>query len=591
MAHFTLIRPPHVSSYRSYAVVREPPLGLAYVAGAIESAGHRVTMIDALGEALDTREPAAYPGLVAYGLPIPEIVRRIPATTDAIGISVMFSQQWPHVEAIVRAIAERFPNVPLILGGEHATATWQYLLERCPGVTVCVLGEGELTAIAIADAIDAKSPFDTIPGIALRIDGRPQKTEPRPRLRAPESLPWPAWHLIPLDAYFSRRLYGMGIDRGRSLPIMATRGCPYQCTFCSSPSMWTTRYVARPVTDVVDEIETYVKRYGISNVDFEDLTAFIKRNWILDLCRELERRNLRITYQLPVGTRSEALDREVLEALYRTGCRNIAYAPESGSPRTLERIKKKVRLDRMVESIRAAADVGMVVKVNMMIGFPFEERRDMWETLAFCSTLAENGVDDLQLYPFCPYPGTELYDELRREGVLPEMSNDYFASLTFTEFGQTTSVCRHVPQKEIKAYQVFGMLLTQAVGYASHPSRILRTFANVARGRHDSIAERTLARVIRRGLAGLHRSSDVTPTSPTATSPEVPAPVHTKSPDVVTPLPTKSPDVLVPLRTKSSDVVAPLHPKSPEVTAPLHTKSPDAAALIHAVAAETANGA
>ncbi len=509
MAHITLIRPPHVSSHRSYAVVREPPLGLAYVAAAVESAGHRVTVIDALGEALDARTPAAHPGLMAYGLSIEEILNRIPDRTQVIGISVMFSQQWPHVEAIVRAIGARFPGVPLVIGGEHATATWEYLLDRCPEVTICVLGEGELTAIEICDAIDVKRPFEGVTGIAMRIDGRPQRTETRPRNKKPEQLPWPAWHLFPLDAYFARGLYGMSIDRGRSLPIMATRGCPYQCTFCSSPSMWTTRYVVRPVKDVIDEVESLVRRYGISNFDFEDLTAFIKRDWILDLCAEIERRGLKITYQLPVGTRSEVLDREVLAAIYRTGCRNIAYAPESGSRRTLERIKKKVKLERLIESIRAATDLGMVVKVNMMIGFPFEERKDMWETLRFCAELAENGVDDLQIYPFCPYPGTELYEELKREGVLPEMSNEYFASLTFTEFGQSKPVCRNVPQREINAYQLIGMLLTQVVGYASHPSRVLRTFSNVARGRYDSITERTLARVVKRGLRGIPRSSDV----------------------------------------------------------------------------------
>ncbi len=123
-----------------------------------------------------------------------------------------------------------------------------------------------------------------------------------------------------------------GVNRGRSMPILATRGCPFRCTFCSSPEMWTTRYTVRPVEELVDEIESYVKTHEISNVDFEDLTAFIKRDWILALCAEIERRQLRITYQLPGGTRSEALDREVLEALYRTGCRNITYRRSPARP-------------------------------------------------------------------------------------------------------------------------------------------------------------------------------------------------------------------------------------------------------------------
>src|SRR5262249_38566659 len=139
-----------------------------------------------------------------------------------------------------------------------------------------------------------------------------QRTAPRQRIRDVDAIPRPAWHLFPVSNYLDGG-FTYGVNLGRSMPILATRGCPYQCTFCSSPAMWTTRYYA--------------------------LTAIIKRDWILAFCRELERRGLDITYQLPTGTRSEVLDEEVLAALYRTGCRNICYAPESGSPETLARIK------------------------------------------------------------------------------------------------------------------------------------------------------------------------------------------------------------------------------------------------------------
>src|SRR5262249_42887233 len=159
------------------------------------------------------------------------------------------------------------------------------------------------------------------------------------------------------------------------------------------PEMWTTRYYVRPVAAVVDEIADYVERYRISNIDFEDLTAFIKRDWILAFCAELERRNLRITYQLPSGTRSEALDAEVLSALWHSGCRNLTYAPESGSPRTLKDIKKKVRPERVLESMRLAKELGINVKANLMIGLPDERRRDLLHTLRFGLRAAWIGVD------------------------------------------------------------------------------------------------------------------------------------------------------------------------------------------------------
>ena len=509
MAHITLIRPPQVDSATVYGENREPPLGLAYVVAALEAAGTDLTVIDALGEAPDNRHPAAYPGLVAWGLTIPEIVDRIPPATDAIGLSVMFSVLWPHVEALVHAIAARFPGKPIILGGEHATAVWEYLLATYPEVTVCVLGEGEFAAVELAEWLDGKRTLDSIAGIAIRTADGPQRTAVRPRMRQIEELPLPAWHRFPLEAYFSRGLCGQGDQYvGRSLPIVATRGCPFQCTFCSSPNMWTTRYVLRPVNDVVDEIETWVKRYGVSNVDFEDLTVFIKREWIFDFCRELTRRNLGVTFDLPVGSRSETLDYEVLRTIYDAGCKSIRYAPESGSPETIARIKKKVRLDRMLASIRAAAATGMAVKASLMIGFPFETRRDMWRTILFGMTLARNGVRDVYAYPFCPYPGSELTEELRQQGALPPLGNEYFAAIAVQNRGQSIRVNTNVFGWEIVAYQVIAMLLGQAVVYAREPGRILRTLRRAVSGNYgerDSLVDRVLAAFLPAGLVGLPR--------------------------------------------------------------------------------------
>jgi hypothetical protein len=500
MSLLAIIRIPYVSSTSTFVSVIDPPLGPAYVAAALEAAGHRVELIDALGEAPDQRTPAAYPGLSALGLTIPEIVERIPAHAAGVGLSVMFSQSWPHAEALVRAIHGRYPEKPIFIGGEHATACWQYLLEHCPEITACVLGEGELTAVDLAAWLDGKRSLDSIPGIAIRREGQPVQTSPRPRVRELETLPWPAWHLVPLEAYFARR-WGQGVDRGRSLPMLATRGCPFQCTFCSSPNMWTTRYVVRPVQDIVDEIETYVARYQVENIDFVDLTAFIKRDWILDLCQEMERRNVRVTFQLPVGTRSEVLDREVLQALYRSGCRNITYAPESGSQRTLDRIKKRVHLDRLLESIRAAHEIGMIVKVNIVIGFPFEERQDILETLLFNLELAKAGAEDILWFRFCPYPGTDLYRELLEEGVVPAMSNSYFASLGTTDLDGTLRPCRGIAPSELAAYATGGMLLSLMAGYAAHPHRVVRVMRNLARGVHESHVERRIARALRLPIA------------------------------------------------------------------------------------------
>src|SRR5262245_15024160 len=293
--------------------------------------------------------------------------------------------------------------------------------------------------VELAEYVAGKRQLADVAGIACRIDGRAQRTAARARIRKIDDIARPAWHLFPVEKYMEGG-FAFGVNLGRSMPILATRGCPYQCTFCSSPAMWTTRYYVRDVHSVVDEIESYVERYPATNVDFYDLTAIIKRDWILAFCAELERRGLAITYQLPTGTRSEALDAEVLAALYRTGCRNICYAPESGSTETLARIKKKIKLERMVGSIRGATRTGIVVKANLMIGFPDETRRELWQTVRFGMKLAWLGVEDIPLFPFIPYPGTALYDSLRAKGTVPEMSNEYFAQLGYGDLDSAQSL-------------------------------------------------------------------------------------------------------------------------------------------------------
>ncbi len=156
------------------------------------------------------------------------------------------------------------------------------------------------------------------------------------------------------------------------MPMLATRGCPYECTFCSNPEMWTTRWIARNPTKVLDEMQLYQERYGATNFDFYDLTAIVKRSWIIEFTQMILDRKMQFTWQLPSGTRSEAIDGEVSRLLYESGCRNMSYAPESGSPEVLKRIKKVVKLDRLEKSVRGAVNSKLNVKLNIIMGFPNE---------------------------------------------------------------------------------------------------------------------------------------------------------------------------------------------------------------------------
>ncbi len=498
MSRVTVIRTPTVFSRDSYSVPIVPPLGPAYLAASLRQAGHDVRVIDGVGEGISRVGVTSRPKLWYQGLSITEIIGRVDPQTQLLAVSSMFSQEWPHVEELLAGLAAAHPRIPIVVGGEHATAAWDYILETSPAVTCVGLGEGEETLCDVARWVGEETDLGAIAGIAYRDHGRPVVCEARKRVTDIAHLPRPAWDLVPIEAYLSNG-YGHGIDLGRSMPILATRGCPFQCTFCSNPMMWTTRYVMRGVPDVVDEIEDYLREFRASNVDFYDLTAIIRKDWILAFCGEVMRRGLRFTWQLPSGTRSEALDGEVLPKLYEAGCRNLTYAPESGSARTLKAIKKEVRLPRMVASIKAAKRAGISLKCNMIIGFPKETRADVFRTLAFTLKLAWLGVDDVPVYLFSPYPGSELYRYLRASGRIAKMDNDYFESLVcFMDLSSSSCYCERIGALELSFYRLIGMAAFYALSYLRYPGRILRTVRNLWRRSAETVFEQRVIDLLRR---------------------------------------------------------------------------------------------
>ena len=181
--HITLLRPPAISSRFTYTIGVVLPLGPAYVAGALLERGYRVAVVDAVGEAPLQSGPTSQPNLVYHGLSIPEIIDRIDPATDAVGISVMFSQQWPYVDELVEQSMSGFLEIPIFIGGEHAAGAWDFVLDTCAPVTACAIGEGEETMQELAEYVSGRRRLADVKGIACRIDGRAQLTAPRARIR------------------------------------------------------------------------------------------------------------------------------------------------------------------------------------------------------------------------------------------------------------------------------------------------------------------------------------------------------------------------------------------------------------------------
>ena len=494
-----LLRTPMVVPKWAHTQSICPPLGLAYVAGKLQQAGYEVRCVDALGESPFQQIVSENTNFINVGLSTKEILQHIAYKEfNVLFVSLMFSHEWPLTKSIVKAIKSAHPNILLVCGGEHISACPEFCMNECTEIDICALGEGEETGVELLKAIEQKKSLAEVNGIVFRSEKGVTRNPDRPRIKDLESIPWPSWKLFPLENYLSNN-FGFGVNLGRSMPMLISRGCPFQCTFCSNPQMWTTRWKARNVDCVIDEMQYYINTYKAQNFDFYDLTTVVRKDWIVEFCKRLINKNWNITWQMPSGTRSEALDDESLKLMHESGLRNMSYAPESGSKRILEKIKKKVKLDNMKKSIRSALSIGINVKINLMMGFPDETHKDMFKTLNFIKDLAIMGVHDVYAANFAPYPGSELFDNLCENKKISNMSDEYFLKLTsYSDILHSNSYSNHLGNRMLTFYRLGGMLMFYIISYTFHPKRLFRVMVNVKNKKEESRLDMAIIQFINR---------------------------------------------------------------------------------------------
>jgi len=486
--YIQLIHPPVYLNVHAMTALRPSmPLGLAYVGSALRKAGHRVTLLDAVAEAPErvTRDRHLH----RLGLTPAEIVERLDPAAEAFGVTNMWSFSWPLVRELLERIKERFPETPLVCGGEHFTGLPEHSLRAAP-IDYIVTGEGEDPAVALFDALEQGTSVDAVPGLVYLKDGEVVRTLAAQRKRDVDELPWPAWDLVDVEAYNEHGLVN-GIRAGKTIPILATRGCPYQCTYCSSPGMWTTRYVTRDPEDVADEIEHYYRQYGMRNFPFQDLTAIVKRDWIIAFCRALLAKELDgITWQFPSGTRCEVIDDEVARLLFLTGGRSLAYAPESGSERTRKLIQKKMKTESLLDAVRASVRNKLSITCFFVLGFPHDEKDDLKETAKLVRKLALLGIDDIAIGFFFPIPNTELYRQLVERGGVPLDDPAKFDEFLLTpiyaneaRLSEEHNYCDHLSARQLTVWKYRLLVNFYGLSFLSRPWRIFTVLWNALRGK------------------------------------------------------------------------------------------------------------
>jgi len=420
-----LINPPTNSIIKSVIGVTGPPLGLAYLASVSREKGHDVRIIDAL----------------ATGSTFLSIKKEIESySPDVVGITATTSMIYDAYE-VAREAKDVDPHIVTVLGGPHVTFAARETLEESQNIDFIVRGEGEITFLGLLEALQGKRELRDVPGITFRTEGGIHDNPPQPLIEDIDSIPPPAIDLLPVKHYTT--------EKKRFMTIVTSRGCPYNCTFCSSSLQFGRRWRGHSTERVIDELRNIVDSYGVREIEFLDDTFTLNLKRAMEVSREIYREGLDISWS--ASARVNLFNREIASSMKKGGAHTVYFGIESGSQRIINFIGKGIRPEMVTSSVRAAREEGLKTMGSFIIGFPDETKEEVRSTLKLSRKV---GVDVAQFTIATPYPGTRLWYYAKERGLL--FSNDWRKYTTLTPVMRL----KHFTSKQImywlgKAYATF----------------------------------------------------------------------------------------------------------------------------------------
>jgi anaerobic magnesium-protoporphyrin IX monomethyl ester cyclase len=388
-------------------------MGLGYLAGALIAAGYEdITLFDAEVEAEL----------------LPSLLER--EQFDIVGISSptpLIYQAW---EAAAQAKEQ---GAITILGGPHLTLMPDESMQQ-PEVDLVVRGEAEETIVEIVRIIEQEKQrqrdqggttadllsacqFESVRGLSWRDpEGRVVHNPDRLLRKDVENIPWPAYHLFKIERYTNLQPLTDGLDPdARTYTLVTSRGCPYQCIYCSKPITGNT-WRARPPEDVVAEWQYLVQEMGATEIGITDDVWNLKPERAKEICRLLIARGLNHVPWVTIhGMRADHTDAELFQLMKEAGCKRVGFGVESGNQAVLDSIKKRQTLDDVRRAFKQAKAAGLQTMGFFIFGLPADTEKTMEDTIRFALELDPDLGNFMMA---APYPGTELWEIARRDGRL-----------------------------------------------------------------------------------------------------------------------------------------------------------------------------
>lgn len=392
-----------------------------------------------------------------------EILDRVlPLEPDVIGLSSLTIER-DAIHQLTSLIKQRRPQTVTVLGGPYATSSKRTVM-RDPATDYVVIGEGEVTFHELLETIRNGGDPAAVRGILHRHDGEVLETPDRPTIADLDTLPFPSWDRIDMDAY--ERYPGMNrVAGGKWVVLDTSRGCPFKCTYCHD--VFGKKFRARSPQKVVDEMELLHRRYGITDFHFYDDIFNFRKDRVLEICRLIRERGLSIRMQFPNGVRADMMDTELLAAMKAAGTYRVCYAIETASPRIQKSMKKNLKIEKVRKLIDDTDRMGILAHGFFMLGFPGETREEVDATVQFA---LDSKLHSAGFYLVTPFEGSPLSDEYVKP-ALDMHGND------FSYYDNPHSLSE-VPADDIKRIQRNAYLR-----FYLSPRRILRVLRLLPRKR------------------------------------------------------------------------------------------------------------
>lgn len=419
----------------------QPGHGIGLLATVLNLHGHEVYIRDTAMEGYHNQVPVDSEKILIgeSDLDIADYLRDI--KPDIVGISVVFSNLIKHAHTIAQIAKQVNRETKVIIGGNHITCAasdYEYfhnceredfktantpkILEdmQDQNIDFAMRGECDYAFLELVEALlRNKSPYK-IKGLIHRNKNNSKDIiiNPKPEAVPIENLPSEARHKMNLEGYFKVGLFHSPKSKSkRVLTVMASRGCPEKCTFCSTPEMWSSRIRWRKPKDIYKEILEAVKKYNIGEIQFEDDSLTANRKNLEELCDLLK--PLGIPWCTPNGIKVNyqkgKMQYELFKRMHKSGCYQVTLGCESGSQRVLDEIiHKNLKLKQIKPTIENAKSAGLLVHTFWIVGYPGETRAEMEETIEFAGNSC---ADSYSVAILAPLPGTPIYRQVIKENL------------------------------------------------------------------------------------------------------------------------------------------------------------------------------